>query len=101
MTKVINGKKYSTETAEMVGYDGFARRGNFKWWCERLYLKVTGEYFLHGMGGPLSHYRQKIGQNEWSGSEKIIPMTYPEAKAWAKKHLNYDKYITLFDNDIK
>lgn len=101
MTQIINGKKYSTDTAELIGADGFGHRRNFKWWREELYLKVTGEYFLHGEGGPLSKYVYYISANEWCGCEKIIPLTLAEDKEWAKEHLNHDTYIKVFDESNK
>lgn len=94
MKKIINGKKYDTETAKAMGY-----------WCnmtyglnfveETLYKKKTGEYFLHGEGGPATKYAE-IYENNSSSGEKIIPMTEDEAKDWAEKKLTGDKYEEIF-----
>ena len=99
MTKIIGGKKYSTDTATVVGADGFGNKRNFKWWREKLYLKITGEFFLYGEGGPLSKYRHYYSANEWSGSEEIIPLSLEEAREWAKEHLKRDTYTKVFEED--
>lgn len=96
MKKVINGKRYDTETAKAVGYDSYSNPSDFSWWCETLYRKNTGEFFLHGEGGPMSRYAVSAGQNEWSGGEMITPLTVEAAQAWAEKHLSADEYEKVF-----
>lgn len=97
MKKVINGKVYDTETAKRVGeYEPYLYRSDFNWFCETLYQKKTGEFFLHGDGNANSKYSRSCGQNEWCGDEKIIPLTYADAQAWAEEHLDGDDYIAIF-----
>ena len=96
MTKIIEGKKYSTETAIFVGSDSYSHYGDFRWWYEALYVKKNGEFFLRGEGGPMSRYCEMIGSNEWSGSEAIIPLDYDEAREWAEEHLDYETYVEYF-----
>lgn len=99
MNKVINGKRYDTETAELVGE--WANTYNYSDWsykCEELYRKKTGEFFLYGEGGPRSEYAVQTDSHSWTGSSKIIPLTINEAKEWAEEHLdadNYEKYFEL------
>lgn len=96
MKKIINGKRYDTDTAKEIGYDSYSNRRDFSFWEETLYRKNTGEYFLHGEGGPASKYAVTIGQNEWSGGEKIIPLNEAAAKKWAEDHLSADEYEKNF-----
>lgn len=96
MKKIINGKRYDTDTAKAVGEAGYSHRGDFSYWAETLYRKNTGEYFLYGAGGPMSRYAVTTGQNEWSGGEKIIPLNLENAKAWAEEYLDGDEYEKLF-----
>ena len=55
----------------------------------------------------MTKYAQTVGQNEWSGGEKIIPLTADAAREWAEKHLSADEYEAAFgiveddDNDGK
>lgn len=98
MNKVINGRRYDTETAELVGE--YANTYNYSDWsykCEELYRKKTGEFFLYGEGGPRSEYAVSSGNNSWSGSSKIIPLTINEAKEWVEEHLDADDYEKYFE----
>lgn len=97
MKKVINGKVYDTSTAKELGsYEPNPYRSDFSWYCETLYQKKTGEFFLHGDGHANSKYSRSCGQNEWCGDEKIIPLKYEEAQKWTEKHLDGDDYIAIF-----
>ena len=102
MNKVINGKRYDTETAQFIGE--WANTYNYSDWsykCEELYRKKTGEFFLYGKGGPMSEYAVPSGNNNWSGSSKIIPLTIDEAKKWVEKNLSADDYEKLFEIEEK
>lgn len=96
MKKVINGRRYNTDTATLIGSTGYSHSGDFAYWREYLYRKRTGEFFLYGIGGPMSKYSQKIGQNEWSGGQEIQPLTLQEAQEWAEEHLDADEYEQVF-----
>ena len=85
MKKIINGKRYDTETAEFCGSREYGYPGDFDHVSEELYQKRTGEFFLYGEGGPNLKYREEISMNSWSGGEKIIPLTDDEAKEWAEE----------------
>ena len=97
MKKIINSKVYDTETAKDLG--SWANGGSWKDFShieETLYRKKTGEFFLHGEGGPMTKYAVPQGQNSWSGGERIMPLSYAEAKAWAEEHLDGDDYERIF-----
>lgn len=96
MKRIINNKKYDTETARMIGSDSYSNPRDFNYWAETLYRKRTGEYFLYGEGGPNSRYSKRIEQNCWSGGEKIIPLTYENARKWAEEHLSVNEYEAEF-----
>lgn len=99
MRKIIDGKLYDTEKAKRVGEPwspaGFGP-GDFGWCEEALYRKRTGEYFLHGEGGPNTRYAEPYGQSGWTGGERIMPLTYDEAREWAEQHMDADAYIAAF-----
>ena len=98
MKKIISGKLYNTETAEVVGLDSYSNPRDFHYWQEILYRKKTGEYFLFGEGGPASKYRVSIGVNQWLGGESILPLDIEAAKEWASFHLDVDDYVAEFGN---
>ena len=94
MKKIINGKLYNTETARELGLDNGG--DGFAYWCERLYQKRTGEYFLYGEGGPMTKYAKGISDNSWTGGEKIIPLSAAKAREWAEEHLDAEDYAEIF-----
>ena len=102
MKKIINGKVYDTDTAAKVGEWDNGKWDDKLYICEEvLYRKRTGEFFLYGYGGPGSKYAVSIGNSNWSGGEKIIPLTYEAAQKWAEEHLDGDKYETIFGEVIE
>lgn len=97
MKKVINGKLYDTDTArELARWSNTGDIRSFSWCREILYQKRTGEYFLHGEGGPMTQYAVTVGQNCWSGGEKIMPLTAANARKWAEEHLDAEEYTEIF-----
>ena len=108
MKKILNNHLYDTDTARSLGSDSYSgSQSDFHWWREELYIKRTGEYFLYGEGGPMSRYARTVGQNEWSGGEKIMPLTPARAREWAEEHLSADEYEAAFglpsedDSDVR
>lgn len=97
MVKIINGKKYSTETAERVGfYSNSPGRNDFHWEEENLFKKRTGEFFLFCEGGPASIYCTWIDSHNRTSGDKIIPLTFEEAREWAEEHLDAEEYEEIF-----
>lgn len=97
MKKIINGKRYDTETAGLIGEWGNGlSHSDFNRCEESLYKKRTGEYFLYGKGGAMTKYSKPTGQNSWSGGEDINSLTIEDAKEWAEKHLTADEYEAEF-----
>ncbi len=98
MEKIINGKRYNTDTATFIGTGSSSYPVNdFNYWEEQLYVKRTGEFFLYGWGNAASKYSQSVGQNSWTGGEKIQPLSYESARKWAEYHLLADEFEKYFD----
>lgn len=96
MKKVIRNKVYDTDTAQKLGeWDNGHYTNDFGYCAETLYRKRTGEFFIHGEGHAMSKYASHSGNSSGWG-EKIIPLTYDEARQWAEKHLDADDYISIF-----
>lgn len=96
MKKVIDGKRYDTDTAQVCGECSYGYPGDFNHVSETLYMKRTGEFFLYGEGGPRSKYAESVSMNEWTGGERITPLTEDEAKAWAEENLTGEEYEEIF-----
>ena len=96
MKKIINGRKYDTETAECVGYMKSGHNySDFGYYSESIYKKRTGEFFLYGEGGPLSPYAKSVGRDRMGG-EAIIPLTEEEAKRWCEENISVSEYEAIF-----
>jgi hypothetical protein len=96
MHKTIANKLYDTSTAKAMGNWQKGYTSDRGYLSETLYLKKTGEYFLHGEGGPRSRYAQRVAPNTWGYGERIIPLTHEEAHAWAENHLTETAYEVVF-----
>ena len=85
MKKIIEGKIYNTETAELVEtwHNGFSST-DFNRCSEYLYKTKNGAFFLHGDGGAMSRWAESFGDTR-SGGEGIVAMTTEEALAWCEE----------------
>lgn len=96
MKKIINGKIYNTETAKKLArFESHYNPTDLNYFEEELYQKKTGEFFLYGTGNAASRYN-KISYGNYTGAEKIIPLSYQEAQDWAEQSLDSEKYINIF-----
>lgn len=96
MKKIIDGKLYNTESAKEMGSYMYSGPRDFNFFKETLYRKKTGEYFIHGKGGPASKYAKTVSQNNWTGGQQIIPVSYKKAKEWAENYLEVEEYEKIF-----
>lgn len=102
MKKIIGGKLYDTEKAKELG--AWRNAGSWRDFShkeETLYRKKTGEFFLHGQGGPMTNYAEATGANSWSGGERIMPLTFQEARKWAEEKLQADEYEAIFGEVVE
>jgi hypothetical protein len=82
MIRIINQKRYNTETATLVARTEFSNQGDFRYLSEDLYRTQKGAWFLHGVGGPMTRYAVDLGNNSTAGGEEITPMTDNDAFSW-------------------
>lgn len=96
MKKIINGKKYDTNTAEKVFGWHYGRPGDHDYVHEELYRKKNGDFFLFGEGGANSEYGVWVDNSHLTDSCNIVPLSVEEAKKWAEKHISAEKYEEIF-----
>lgn len=97
MKKIINNKRYDTDTAKKVAeYDSDVARSDFNFYHEDLYQKRTGEFFLYGQGNAASKYAERAFPDGWQSGEKIVPLTVGEAREWAERTQDADTYESIF-----
>ena len=95
MKRIIDGRKYDTDTAEEVAEASHGRKRDLDYYEETLYRKRTGEYFLYGYGHGASRYAKQACGDFGPGSD-IIPLTYEKAREWAERELPVDEYESIF-----
>ncbi len=97
MNKVINGKRYNTDTAKAVGsWENMDDAASFDYQCETLYLKRTGGFFLHCEGGAKTPYASFSADGWARFGEVIRPLGYQEARKWAEERLSAEACSAVF-----
>lgn len=86
MKKIINGRKYDTETAELVASYGYSNVGDFHYWEEDLYRTKFGNWFIVGSGGPMSMYCESANGNTWGLSNVFKPIDPNDAMEWLEQY---------------
>lgn len=87
MQRVIGGKRYNTETADVIAdWDNGCFNNDFHACAETLFRTKHGNYFVAGRGGALSRWSVAVGTNGRGGSSGIVALTPAEALAWMEEH---------------
>lgn len=96
MKKIINGKKYDTETAALIcEHDNGRIRTDFYFYKEWLYKKKTGEFFIYKEGNAASCVAEM--QNGFSvGGRRINPISEAEAMDFVEKYGTTEDYENLW-----
>ena len=103
MKAIINGLRYDTDKATLIGEASHGYSGDFTRWEAGLYRTPrSGRYFLAGAGGPMTRFaRRGPGQNERQGSSGIQQMDAAEALEWAEEHLTIDEVEAGFGKTLE
>jgi hypothetical protein len=104
MKAVINGVRFDTEKATLIGsaQSAHASSRDFGHWEADLYkTPKSGRYFLAGEGGPMSRFAESTGQNSWSGGSGIQPMDESDAFEWAQQYLTTEEVEEAFAHLIE
>lgn len=97
MKRVINGKRYDTDTATRVhAHDNGAQVNDFHYYSEDLYQKKTGEFFLLKEGGAMSPAGRSLPDGGMGWGEDLYPLTDSEARQWAERNMDADKYEAIW-----
>ena len=104
MKAIINGKRFNTEKATLIGEtsnNSTTSRTDFSYWEAGLYVTPrSGAYFLAGMGGPMTRWAKRFSDG-WGAGEGIFPLTAAEALAWAESELSFDVVEAKFSHMIE
>ena len=99
MKKILNGFRYDTEKAILIGHaESNPYQTDFSYWEAGLYItKRSHSFFIAGHGGPMSRFGRSVRQNETSGGSDLIPMSKDEALEFAKQYLETEEFEKYFD----
>lgn len=87
MIKVIDKKRYNTETAELVFYWTNGQFiSDFRYRVKRLYRTKKGAWFINHEGGAMTDMAVSCGNNSTSGSEDIEPIDDDDAFGFLQAH---------------
>jgi hypothetical protein len=101
MKAIIQGKRFDTDTAKLIGEASHGYQGDFSHWEAGLYKTPrSGAFFLAGSGGPMTRWAQAAG-NMRTGGSGIVPLTAEEALNWAEQHLSVDEVEAAFGDQIE
>lgn len=85
MKRIIDGKRYDTETAENVADIG-SRPGtsmtDHGYWDAVLYRTPRGRWFLAGRGGPASMFARSVGNGGSEAGAGIISISESQAQSF-------------------
>lgn len=86
-TKIIDGKRYNTETAtEVASYWNGLSTSDFRNLSETLYRTPKGAWFIVGSGGAMTTYAESCGNNSYSGGTGWSVLSDDEVFEWLQNH---------------
>lgn len=86
MKKIINGKVYNTDTAQLIADWANSYASNDFHYCEEsLHRTKFGQYFIAGFGGAMTSYQTSAGSNSWGGGSEIRLLSEVEALQWCEE----------------
>lgn len=103
MKATIEGRRYDTDKAELIGEaDSGGSVTDFAHWEAGLYRTPrAGRYFLAGYGGPMTLWARRVDGNARTGGSGIKPLSAHEALEWAEQHLEAGAVEAAFGGVIE
>lgn len=100
--KVIDGKIYDTEKAELIHeWENGDSPGDIHYLEEKLYRTSGGSYFLVGEGGAATSYAQRIEGNSRADGGDICAMMEAEAIIWLEEHGGTEALLECFSEALE
>ncbi len=101
MIKIIDGRRYDTDKAELVASVSYSNPSDFHYFSEDLYRTRNGNWFIHGEGGAMSKYAVQVEQNSWSGGAEIRPLSEDQAYRWLEEIGEVDAIEKYFSDRVE
>ncbi|KYC65207.1 hypothetical protein [Heyndrickxia coagulans] len=97
MIKVIDGKRYNTDTAEEVYSHYTGQYGDFDYRERTLYRTKAGAWFMYHAGGALTDMAVVTSGNDRTGSTAIEPVSDDQAYAFLERHSADDEALAVLE----
>ena len=102
MKAIINGFRYNTQKAALIGEARHGLGGDLSHWEAGLYVTPRARrFFLAGNGGPMTRWGKPTTGGGTRGGDGIIPMIREDAMEWAEQNLTTDEVEGTFGDMIE
>jgi len=104
MEKLIDGKLYDTDSAELITStypNGTQDRSDFRFLREQLYVTENGFYFVAAKGGAKTKLSQPAATGGTTGGAEIRPLSEQEAFEWCQRRDAIDAAREHFPQHIE
>lgn len=108
MRKIINGSRYSTDTAKKIAHWESDQDYTCFTHCEEtLYRTKAGKWFIHGTGNSATVYSVRRSDGWAVPGEQIVPLSDEVAQNWALERLGEEQRDAIFgtgsegENDVQ
>lgn len=104
MKRIIDGKRYNTETATEIAdvSNNIQDVRNFRYECTTLYRTKSGRWFIAGKGGPMSRWAYSHGPGQgWSNGSGIQPIDAEEARELLERRNRQEALEQYFGKEIE
>lgn len=86
MKAIIKGKRYDTETAELLAPVPCSYgRSDFRYHDTSIYRTAKGNYFITGEGGPMTMWAKAAVGGGYTGGRGIRPLSVDEAREYLER----------------
>lgn len=102
MKRIIDGKRYDTETATLVHeWDNGRYASDFSYRSKDLYRTLRGSWFILHAGGAMTGMAVAVGSNGRGGSSAIEPVSPIDALRFLESHRGEEAIEKYFDDQLE
>lgn len=100
MRRVIDGKRYDTETAQEVhAWDNGRYQSDFRYRAKSLFRTAKGAWFIYHEGGAMTDMARTVGDASAAGAD-IEPVTDRDALAFLESHGGEEAIELVFADQV-
>lgn len=103
MKVIINGLRYDTANATLIGEASYSGpQEDRQWWKAGLYKTPRAKrYFLAGQGASMTRWAKRLPGGAFAPGQRITPLKPDEAREWAEYYLTLEEQEAAFGPEIE